>query len=430
MTSAASDRTTGTSTVVARFYVGSGVNALGSGMYLTAGVIYLVKATRLDVTTLGMWMTASALLGTAASLWIGVLADRVGPVSVMRGTYVVQAVGMVLLTRSTSTVIAIGLVLFFLGQRSTNSLSAAASATLGDARTRVGIRATTRAVNNGGIAVGSVAAGVILGVADDGLLRLVPVLNAVSFVVAAALLPVRTQLPNQRTGGSISDVAESAHRTTMRCMPSPAPSRRFILLAAANGLLTLHFDVQTILLPLWILDHAPSLAPWAVGYAFALNTLLVVTASRWHAMHMDRRGTRRTAAAGSGALIAGAFGCYATLPCVAHSPTAIAVLTVGVVLQSVGEIAQANAFGAAALDLADPALQGVHQSVFYLVGGVVRAAAPVTLTWLLVWSTAATWVSLGMGVLLAGACGSRLVPEVSATPALVLGQKRVPKREM
>lgn len=384
--------------VVRQFYAGSGINAFGSGVYLTAGVIFLVRTTGLTVSEVGVWMTAGALVGTGASVVIGAAADRVGVLRTIKLTYVVQAIGMLLLTTATSPFVAGGLVLFFLGQRSTNGLAATASAALGTPTTRVAIRATSRAVSNGGIAAGSVVAGVVLGTGEDWLLRAVPAVNAISFVLAALLLPRKAERTERQR-----EARQPLRRDAL-------PSRRFLLLAVANAASMLHFDVQAILLPLWILAYTEAVPVWAVGYAFAVNTALIVIGQRWHATRMEAAGSRRRAAAVSGMLMMGAFVCYATLATVHETSTSLFILTIGVGLHSAGEIMQANAFGAASLDLAEPKWQGFQQSLFYLVAGGLRSLAPAALTSLLVVSPNAGWLLLAGAVVIAGVAGARLIP--------------------
>ncbi|MCZ0981282.1 hypothetical protein O1L60_26285 [Streptomyces diastatochromogenes] len=54
------------------------VNAVGSGLFLTAGVLYFTQAVRLPAATVGLGLGIAGLLSLAVGIAVGHLADRRG----------------------------------------------------------------------------------------------------------------------------------------------------------------------------------------------------------------------------------------------------------------------------------------------------------------------------------------------------------------
>jgi hypothetical protein len=164
-------------------------------------------------------------------------------------------------------------------------------------------------------------------------------------------------------------------------------------------------------LPLWLIGQPDAVPRWSVGYAFAINTVIVVLGQRRHAAWMEARAERRRAGAGSGLMIAAAIGGYGALAEIHDHALGLIVLTLAVTVHSVGEIYQANAFGAATYDLSPPGQYGYLQAFYYATGGGLRAFSPLLMTYLALSRPPALWTALAAIFVLAGVVGAALIPE-------------------
>ncbi|MEV0717940.1 hypothetical protein [Asanoa sp. NPDC050611] len=67
------------------------VYTVGSGLYLTAGVLYFTQAVHLPATQVGLGLALAGSLSLALGIAVGHLADRHGPRGVYAVTLAVQA---------------------------------------------------------------------------------------------------------------------------------------------------------------------------------------------------------------------------------------------------------------------------------------------------------------------------------------------------
>lgn len=386
-----------------RVLTAAGINAVGSGMYLVAGIIYLVHGSVVGPSAVGVTMLVGGLLGTGLSLGIGRWADRIGAVSVTRVTYLLQALGMALAALPASVAVVAGLLIFLLGQRSTNALSGTLAANVVGPERAVIARATIRAVNNGAIAAGSLAAGLLLTWVPESRLWIALLGNAGSFLIASLVLP-------RQSGRSSESLARSEDSPSGRHWRLPP---RFVAVSVVGGIGQLHFDVQSILLPLWLIALPSAVPPWSVGYAFALNTAVIVLGQRWHAAWMEAGVRRRREGRSCGILIAAALLGYGSLAFVHGREVGLLILTIAVVMHSIGEIQQANAFGAATFDLTPEGQFGYLQAFYWATGGAIRSFSALLMTWLAITRPPLGWTALAGVFMLTGLVGAALIPEGS-----------------
>jgi NADH:ubiquinone oxidoreductase subunit 3 (subunit A) len=390
------------------------VDAVGSGLYLTAGIVYLIHGAGFSATYVAGSLLVGGLLGTITSVAVGYIADRCGPISTIQVTYGAQAVGMLIITIDARRLVLVALLTYLVGQKCTGSLAGAVVAWVATAETRVTSRASLRASTNGGLALGALAAGLLLATVDYRQLWIVPLVNTVSFVLAMAMVELmRGSVPTRKQVQASSSGSAARTRTW-------TVSRRFLVLCLIGGSMQIHFDVQAVLLPLWLLTLPDAVPRWSVGYVFAVNTFIVLTGLRWHARLMEQTRTRRRAGAASGVAMGTSLLGYFSLSSIHTRPVGMLVLTLAVIWHSVGEILHANAFGAASFDLAEEHRQGYHQSIYFSAASGLRSAGPTIMMVLISTKHVAGWVALaamfvGMGVL-----GTRVIPEhAMRTAALV-----------
>jgi hypothetical protein len=168
----------------------------------------------------------------------------------------------------------------------------------------------------------------------------------------------------------------------------------YVSLAVVSGLITLHDVILSVGLPLWIVGRtqAPvAVAAWVIG----LNTLMVVAlqvpASRL-AVTVDgaRRLQRRACLAVALACVV--FGLTRGL---AAGP-ATALLVLGVVVLTAGELWSSAANWRLRFEFADPTAQGQYAGVFSLGIALRGAVGPVLVATLIGDLRSAGWIALAL----------------------------------
>ncbi|TDC77384.1 MFS transporter [Micromonospora sp. KC606] len=370
------------------------VNTVGRGTWLTVSALFLTRSVGLSVTQVGLGLTVTALVALVASTPMGYLADRHGPRGMQVGALLACAActAALVAVRSFATFLVVG-VLMAVADAATRGARGALIAGAVPADQRVRTRAYLRAVTNVGISVGAVVAGV--GIAADtraGYVALI-LLDCATYLLAAAILLRLTPLP---------PVPAPAHGPRLIALRD----RPFLAFAVLDGLMSMHFGLLNIALPLWIAGHTT--APrWIVSACMLVNTVIVVLFQV-----RASRGTEELAGAGSaarraGVVIAVACALFAASGS-APTPVAVGLLLAGSLVHVLGELWHAAAGWGISFGLAPAHAQGQYQGAYGMgmqLGGMV---APVVVTSLAVGWGAPGWLLLGGWFLLLGA----LVPPV------------------
>lgn len=357
------------------------VNTVGRGVWLTASALFLTRSVGLSVTEVGLGLTVSALVTLAASTPAGYLADRRGP----RGIQIAALVACggltatLVLVRSFPAFLAVSVALALVDAAVRGARGALiAGAVPPDQRVRT--RAYLRATTNVGISFGAALAGV--GIAWDtrsGYVALILV-DTVSFLVAAAILTRLAPIP---------PVAAPAHGPRLVALRD----RPFLVFTLLDGLMSVHFGLLNIALPLWIATHTT--APrWLISVLMLVNTTMVVLFQVRAA-----RGTEEVAGAARASRRAGAAIAVACLLFAASgagaTPVAVALLIAGAFTHVVGELWQSAAGWGISFGLAPAHAQGQYQGAYGMgmqLGGMV---APVVVTTLAIGWGVPGWLVLG-----------------------------------
>ncbi|MEU5787127.1 MFS transporter [Micromonospora purpureochromogenes] len=370
------------------------VNTVGRGTWLTVSALFLTRSVGLSVREVGVGLTVTALVSLIASTPMGYLADRHGPRGIQLAALVASGVftAALVTVRSFPTFLVVG-VLMAVADAASRGARGALIAGAVPADQRVRLRAWLRAVTNVGISVGAVVAGVGLAADTRGAYVALILLDCVTYLLAAVVLLRLAPVP-----------------------PVPAPThgprlialrdRPFLAFTVLDGLMSMHFGLLNIALPLWIADHTT--APhWLISACMLVNTVMVVLfqvrASRGTE---DLRGAAR-AARRAGVVIAVACALFAASAGV-PTPVAVALLLAGALVHVVGELWHAAAGWGISFGLAPARAQGQYQGAYGMgmqLGGMV---APVVVTSLAVGWGAPGWLVLGGLFLVLGA----LVPPV------------------
>lgn len=356
------------------------VNALGSGMFMSASVLYFTRVVQLPASQVALGLFAGAMVGLAAGLVGGRIADRYGAretqiVILLLGTLVMC--GYLLVDAFWSYLLAsvmIGVVF---------AMSKASMAPLirgfGGADP-ASFRAYLRATMNLAVSLGAVAGGVAIQLDTAPAYLVVMSGRALSFVGCALLLWRVPRLPPLPV-------------PPMRGRWQALRDRPYLAATVLNCLMSLHLAIPTFLLPLWIVDHTN--APrWMVSGVLVLNTVLVVALQV-----VMSRGVNDTRSAGrrmrwAGLAVAAGLGLMLLAGELSVWVSA-ALLLAAVAVYTLGELWHAAASMEYSFGLAAPHAQGQYSGVFGIGTGVAEAMAPMLLATLALGLGGPGWLLLG-----------------------------------
>lgn len=240
------------------------VASLGNGLYVTGGAVYFVHVVGLSPGQVGIGMSLAGILALALGMPAGQLADRFGP----RGTTAVFALGKAValvaaaFVHSFPAYLVMALVLG-LAEQSGNVTRGALVAGVMGREGRVRLSAYMRSVFNGGFALASLAAGLVIAADSETAFLALFWGNAVAMVLVAALymrLPRVPGVPRAPRG--------ERPRGAVRDLP-------YLAVAQVSGILRIGPTALAVGLPLWLVVHtdAPrALAAWIM----LVNTVMVV----------------------------------------------------------------------------------------------------------------------------------------------------------
>jgi predicted MFS family arabinose efflux permease len=362
-------------------------NTVGSGLWLAGAALFLTRDVGLSPASVGAGLTVAGLIGLTASVPLGGLADRHDPRTLRAVLQLLQAaVAASYLLVDSFPVFLVVAVLDALLVSGNLSVRAALVAAVGGPDGRVHAFATLRAVANLGIAVGAGSAGFALAADTHAAYQVLVVGNAATYLFSAALILRLPACPPAASG---------------RTADSPAPRRGralrdgpFLAVSAASAMLSVHYVVLTLIVPLWV--AARTEAPAAVVSAVLLaNTVLTVLLAVRMSRGADTALPASRAMRRAGLVLAGAMVLYAAT---AGTPTgpAIGLLLLATAVYTIGDLWHGSAGAGLAYDLAEPEAIGAYQGVDGLLSGVARAVGPALLTWVILDGGVVGWAAVGL----------------------------------
>ncbi|MDI1462991.1 MFS transporter [Catellatospora sp. KI3] len=357
------------------------INTAGNGLWLTVNVLYLTRVVGFSPREVGFGLTAATAVCVLASTPMGYLADRFGPrrmqIACFAALSLLTAAMLPVRTFGAFVAVAALTALADAGQRGARG---ALIAGVIPADQRVRARAYLRATTNVGISVGAALAGVALAADTPTAYRLVIVGNAVSFAAAAL---VGTRLP------AVAPVP-AGHGPRLVALRD----RPYLAFVALDGLMSMHFDILNVVLPLWIVTHTDAPA-WLAAVLLLVNTTMVVA---WQVR--AARGTEQLDGAARATRSAGLFvgGACLIFAASAAAPTwaAVALLIAGALVHVVGELRQSAGGWGISFGLAPAHAQGQYQATYSMGAQFGRMLAPALLTWLVLDHGVAGWAVLAV----------------------------------
>jgi MFS family permease len=356
------------------------VNTLGLGLVITSMVLYFTRVVHLSSVQVGLGLTISGLIGLAAGIPVGDLADRRGPRTVVRLTLLVQFLSTLgyLFVHGFAAFVAVSTI-DMLAMNANQAADGALLRRVGGENAAV-FRSATRAITNVGISFGVAGSALAVQIGTADAYRALIAGNALTFLCAwmiSGRLPKYAPLPatdHEPRWGALTD-------------------RAFVAYAAHNALMSMQYFVMLLPLPLWIVTRT-SAPRWSVGALLLLNTLIVITCQIRVGRNVTtiRHGGSALRRAGLMFLVSCcAIGFAAGLP----GWAALLLIAAAITVHTVGELNHASATFALDFGLAPAYAQGQYQGMAGLGMGVGAAAAPVFMIGLCLTFGTIGWAGLG-----------------------------------
>jgi MFS family permease len=379
--------------------VSTATGSIAKGLMFSVSSLYFTHVVGLRPPVVGTGLTVAGIAGMAASFAAGSLADRFGARRILLGATLAQGAALA------AYGICRGLIPFLLvacvavgaqGAQRTAQVTLLARAFQGAERANA--RARLRVATNVFVAVGSAAAAGPLTIGTK--LAYETAMLAAAALVLCSLLALRT-LP----------IVAAAPRAASR--RPPVRDRRYLAVAALNGVITMQFGVLTVGVPLWVTGHTRAPAA-TVALLLVLNTALVALCQVPLTRRIADVPSAGKAVFRAVVLLLTACLLYAAAAS-GHPVVAACVLVAAVVAHSFGEILSEAGGWQLAFDLADPRNAGAYQGISQTGFAIGTALAPATVTATALSHGTAGWVLLSALFLAAGAATAAIAGRV--TPA-------------
>ncbi|MFK0043640.1 MFS transporter [Streptomyces sp. NPDC090741] len=374
----------------------------GTGVWGASCVLFFTFVAGLDGRQLGVLLGAAGVAGIAGSPLAGHLAARFTVRTLLIGCHLLRLAAIcALLVFTRFEVLLLVVALTSLGDRAAKMLEML-FATRAAGEQRGTYQALSRSVANAGYALGAGLAAIGLAVGTREAYQVLILGNALSFVVAGALVWRTREQPHGLGGGAAAAaaaaVAEAADAPEADRPGHENPWRdrgylRFVLLDIP---LCLDDSILGVGLPLWLIGHTD--APHAVVPAFLfLNTVLVVALQ----MTVSARVQRPRQAAGAARLYGlTLLGCCTLLALTPeHGAWAASfALLAAAVLATAAELLRSVSSWELAVSLAPREARASYLGVAGMSQSIQKSAGPLLLTGVVMAAGPAGWLVLGAAV--------------------------------
>ncbi|MFG2720085.1 MFS transporter [Streptomyces sp. NPDC048416] len=363
------------------------VYTIGSGLYLTAGVLYFTEDRHLPAAQVGLGLGIAGLFSLLVGIAAGHLADRIGARGVYMAALGVQALATACFVLVDGFWPFVAVVAAALGAKGAgNAARSPLIRHYGGVRPQA-FRAYLRAVTNIGISLGAVLAGWAVQVGTHSAYQVLVIGNTVAFVASAALLLLLPPVAPLRPA------ADGPRWIALRDRP-------YLALTFLDGVMAIQFKVLTVAVPLWLV--AATTAPhWLISGTMLLNTVIVIA--------FQVRASRNVATPTAGAVVYRRSGVAFFLACVIISLSAglpawaaAALLLTAVIVHTIGELWHSAAGFEISFALAPQHATGQYLGVFGLGAGLAEAVGPALLISLCITWGRPGWYVVGALFVLAG----------------------------
>ena len=364
------------------------ISRVGNGLFMTIEVIYFSHILKFDPQDIAFAIGAGGAASLLMSVPSGIIADRFGAKRTMFAAHMLEAVllfGFIFIDNFPQLIL-VNILISIAGTTGHNASSVIIS-NMGETEDRVHIRAAQRAMANMGIGLGTVLAGIALWLDTRIAYQQAIFLDFLLFLGAAIYIYKLPPTPaTLRKGDPITLVA--------------LKDWRFLAATILNGIVSLHFVVQGVAVPLWIL-HETKVPTWWVSVLFVINTVLVTLLQiRFSRGATDLVSSVKKFRLGTAYLMA----CCVIYALAGHVETWIAVtaLVIGMVVHTVGELYTAAGSWSIGFELAVEEHMGQYQGVYSLGWGFGGTFGPAYVTFMVLGFGLAGWTIVGAVFLVSG----------------------------
>jgi hypothetical protein len=376
------------------------VDAIGNGLAGPLLLLYFTRSAGMRLSTVGAVISAANLLAFGMPALVGLVIARVGPLAVVVTAQVLQAVAFAgYLFVRTPWELGGAVLLATVGMR---AFWSGVFSLASDGKTDPGqMFAEVGATQSAGLGVGALIAGALLTAPGTTPLKVVVLLDALSFAVSAVLL-----LLLHKGSGTSTVAGGQPLRTALR-------DGRFVALVGAGSLFASCSMMFSVGVPVLLYNHTR--APhWVIGAVLAVVTAIVAVGQPW--------GVRRTAHLSRPVVLAVAGGLWIVWG-LGNSAAAAWSGTIGVLLVCVaalayagGELLHAPASMALAGDAAPPEHRTAYLALFQYSWAIANIVVPVSFTALDAQSPVLPWLAIAG----AAAVGTAVMLVLRTAPALIV----------
>ena len=362
------------------------INTFGNGLFFTIEVIFLTRSVGLTPHQVGIGFMIAAAISLPMSIPAGHFADRIRIRNWVGASQIIQGVvaASFIFIHSYSAFLILTIFVEVIGTGTQTLRMTLITRLSGGGEERVRFRAYLRAVTNLGIGVGASFAGISLTIDTRTAYATLVVINGATFIAAALIF---FKLPDTRL--NISPDAKPSEKgprfVALR-------DRRYVTATILNGVYSIHFVIQGVGIPLWIVNFTT--APrWTVSLVMLINTVGCVLFSV--------RASKGTGDIHRAAKIYFRAGLFVAAGCViyafaqgANPLLATTLLVVGMIFHVTGELLGSGAGWGLGFGLALDEFQGQYQGVWQLGWGLGAVVGPALVTFLVVDKQKTGWFIL------------------------------------
>ena len=362
---------------------------------MTVDVIYFTTIVGLSPAQVALAISIAGGISMSFSVPAGHIADRFGPRNISAIAVAAEGVVMagLIYVHTYTPFLLIHIAMGILGVIA-QTTRMATIAKLGGEESRVSLRAYQRAVTNFGISVGTLFAGIGLALNNTTVYKALLLGDALTFILAGLIY---FKLP------FVEPTVERGEPFSFEAMKD----RVFLGATLSNAFMSLHFVLQSIAIPLWVVreTNAPR---WWVSVIMMMNTIAVmlfqVAASKGSATLFGGAKNYRLASyfiSIACVLYAAAHGVSVAIACL--------VLALGMASHIVGELIGSAGSWSIGFGLADEDHQGQYQGVWGLSWGLSGTLGPSLVTALVIGMGASGWWILAVMFAINGTIMHKLV---------------------
>ena len=384
--------------IVRKITLSTFINTFGNGLFMTTGIIYFSLVVGLGAQKVALAFSLSGALSLLLSVPSGHFADRYPPRLIASTALVGMgfcAFALIFIQNWWLLLTALSLDSIFevFGQNARMAMIAR----IGEGEERVRIRAYTRAVTNLGIAFGTVIAGFALAINTPFAYKFMIALNSVTFFLAAVAY---LRVPNVKPSLSNREKFDWAI----------LKDYRYISAMLLSGVMSMHFILQNIAIPVWVVKetNAPR---WWVSVIMFVNTIAVVL--------FQVRMSKGAANAEIGAKQFKKAGFYIAAACLFYGAAkglnpyaASAVLIIAMLIHVVGELLASTGSWSIAFEMANQDRQGAYQGLWRMGFGGMNVIGPSLVIFFAIGLGQIGWVIMAFIFIITGLLMNQVIAKV------------------